>query len=722
MIVNRPPSSISGLRILFFVVALGAVLAFILFPFSPAAADLKAGDRAEQTLVAPEDLTFESTVQTEARRARAAAAIEQVIELDPGIRDEQLTALDTFLRDVDEIRESGSTLNQQQTSFRDLGQASLSDTDGVIILELTGEEWTSVQQEARRLLGEAMSESVTEEQLPAVQEGLRGRVASGLSSRAAAAATEIVTAFVTPNVVLNEAATNAAVDAAVAEVDPVTVELNEGEVIVRQGDIITDSVLEKLTTADLLETEVDIGEVIGVTGISLLAAAAIGAYLLYLKPVTLASDRRIVMVLLVVATVVLAAKLYLPEVLPDSDRRFLMLALPVALAPMLVAALFEDSPFAITVAAVTAALCAFTAYYLPEAPGVVPGRPLDALALFFGYFSGSLVGVFAVNRASALRQYFLAGLLVTVSTAAAASAFVLLDPAWEAEDFLWVSLSSAGGGIFSAVLTLGAFVLLGTVFGVTTRLQLMEFAELNHPLIRRLQDEAPGTFHHSVLVSNLAQAAANAVGADALQARIGAYFHDIGKLAKPRFYIENMTDGVNPHDELEPAASARIVSDHVRNGMDLARKQGVPQVLRDYIPQHHGTRLVTFFYRKAVQAGAGSVNPEPFRYPGPKPQRRETAIVMLADSIEATVRARDDKSPEAIDFVVEGTIRERLQEGQLDESDLTLRDLQRVAEAFRTTLRGVYHQRIEYPAPTEAEEAALQSGGENRPDPFSNLT
>jgi membrane-associated HD superfamily phosphohydrolase len=181
-----------------------------------------------------------------------------------------------------------------------------------------------------------------------------------------------------------------------------------------------------------------------------------------------------------------------------------------------------------------------------------------------------------------------------------------------------------------------------------------------------------------------------------------------------------MADGRNPHSELDPAASARIIADHVRLGIELARKNGVPAVLREYIPQHHGTRLVTYFYRQAVQTGE-SVDADRFRYPGPKPQRRETAIVMLADSIEAMVRAREDKSAEAIDFAVEGIIRERLQEGQLDESDLTLRDLQRIADSFKATLRGVYHQRIEYPEPTEEEQLALDEGSEVRPDPFSNI-
>ncbi|HET9200200.1 MAG TPA: HDIG domain-containing protein [Dehalococcoidia bacterium] len=708
-------------RIAIFVLALSVVLAFILFPFSPSAGDLRAGEEAAQTLVSPRAISFESAVQTESRREAAADDVAPTIELDPAVHEEQLLALDEFLADVGEIRASGETLNEQQQRFRDLGQESLADTEGVIILGLPEGDWAAVEAESRRLLDETLTQSISDDQLENVQSGVGNRVAPELSPLAAAATTEIVTAFVAPNVVENEEATAAAREAAREQVEPVIVDLAEGEVIIRQGEIITEATLEQLRQAGLLSSDVDIEDVVGVSLLSLIAALSIGAYLFYMQPPTLASDRRVMMVLFAVSAVVLAAKLYLPEILPDTDRHFLMFILPVAAAPMLVAALFEDTPFALLIAAVTAGLCAFTAYYLPESPGAFQGRPLDSVVLFSGYFFGGAAGVFAVNRVSSINQYLVAGVIVTLATAGGAYAVALLDPARVAEDALWILLTSAAGGTLAAVITLGAFVALGAVFGITTRFQLMEMADLDHPLIRRLQEEAPGTFHHSVLVSNLAVGAANAIGADSLQARIGAYFHDVGKLSKPRYYIENMGDGRNPHSELEPVASARIISDHVRLGLDLARKSGVPAILREYIPQHHGTRLVTYFYRQAVQTGE-PVDVERFRYPGPKPQRRETAIVMLADSIEAMVRAREDKSAEAIDFAVEAIIRERLQESQLDESDLTLRDLQRIADSFKATLRGVYHQRIEYPEPTEEEQRALDEGSEVRPDPFSNIS
>jgi len=229
------------------------------------------------------------------------------------------------------------------------------------------------------------------------------------------------------------------------------------------------------------------------------------------------------------------------------------------------------------------------------------------------------------------------------------------------------------------------------------------------PLLRRLQDEAPGTFHHSIIVGNLAERAAHLIGADALMVRVGCYYHDIGKLVQPGFYIENQMGGDNPHDNLDPFTSARIISEHVRSGMELARRYRLPPAIRAFVPEHHGTRLVAFFYRKAAQSDP-DVDTEPFTYPGPKPQSKETAIVMLADSTEAVVRASEDRSPERIDALVDSVLAERLAEGQLDESDLTLREIKAIGESFKATLRGVYHPRIQYPEPTRAEQERQASG------------
>jgi putative nucleotidyltransferase with HDIG domain len=227
-------------------------------------------------------------------------------------------------------------------------------------------------------------------------------------------------------------------------------------------------------------------------------------------------------------------------------------------------------------------------------------------------------------------------------------------------------------------------------------------SQLSQPLLLRLQDEAPSTFQHSVIVANLAEKGAHTIGADALLARVGCYYHDIGKLVRPGFFIENQLGGDNPHDRMEPMDSARIISDHVRDGVDLARQYRLPQRVAAFVPEHHGTRMVAFFYRRAAALNP-EINIDAFRYPGPKPQSRETAIAMLADSCEAAVRSSSDHSSERIDVIVDDIFTERLSEGQLDESNLTLNNVRSLATSFKATLRAIYHPRVEYPAPSESE-------------------
>ncbi|MEE9284799.1 MAG: HDIG domain-containing metalloprotein [Dehalococcoidia bacterium] len=312
-----------------------------------------------------------------------------------------------------------------------------------------------------------------------------------------------------------------------------------------------------------------------------------------------------------------------------------------------------------------------------------------------------------------MNRYLVAGAGVALVTFAVLLSFWLLLPEREGVDLVWMLMASVLGGLGSAIITVGATVVLGLMFGVTTRIQLMELAQISHPLLRDLQEKAPGTFHHSVIVGNLAERAADLTGADSLLVRVGSYFHDIGKIGKPGHYIENQLQGDNPHDRLAPGASAEIVAEHVRHGIELSRRYRLPARVRAFIPEHHGTRLITYFYRKA-SAENPTVNPESFRYPGPRPQSKETAIVMLADSVEAIIRSSHDRSPEVIDTLVNGVIAERMTEGQLDACDLTLRDLRIIGDSFKVTLSGVYHPRIEYPTPTEAERQA--TGGHAGPE------
>jgi len=240
----------------------------------------------------------------------------------------------------------------------------------------------------------------------------------------------------------------------------------------------------------------------------------------------------------------------------------------------------------------------------------------------------------------------------------------------------------------------------GRVFGITTSLQLLELARPTHPLFRQLLMNAPGTYHHSIVLSNMAERAAETIGADALLTRVGAYYHDIGKLTRPYFFAENQSNGENPHDKLDPKTSADIIIGHVTDGMDLARKYRLPRRIDDFILEHHGTMVTRYQHNQAVQAAGGDaskVDIEKFRYPGPRPQSRETALLMLADGTEARTRAQRPNDEESIRKLVLSTIEAAQKQGQLDDTKLTLRDLGIITDAFVTILKGTHHPRIAYP-------------------------
>jgi cyclic-di-AMP phosphodiesterase PgpH len=261
-----------------------------------------------------------------------------------------------------------------------------------------------------------------------------------------------------------------------------------------------------------------------------------------------------------------------------------------------------------------------------------------------------------------------------------------------------VSFELAVNGALSSLLAVGSFALLGRMFGILTTMQLLELANPTQPLLRRLLMEAPGTYHHSIMVGNLAERAAEVIGADSLLVRVAAYYHDIGKLERPWAFIENQADMVtNVHDSLDPVASAQVISAHVIDGVKLAQKYGLPPRIRDMIPQHHGTRTISFFYQQATERTTEPVDAALFTYPGPRPQSREAAILMLSDSTEAAERAARDHSREAIEELVERIVRQRLEEGQFDDCNLTLRDLTRIKQSFVILLTGIYHPRIPYP-------------------------
>lgn len=317
-------------------------------------------------------------------------------------------------------------------------------------------------------------------------------------------------------------------------------------------------------------------------------------------------------------------------------------------------------------------------------------------SIAFISFCGSVLAIFSErdikNRSQIFRSFFF--ILVGYSLSIIAVNLVRVEDLQK----VWQKLICGGlNAVMSPIIAYGLLIFYERVFKITTDLTLLELSDFNHPLLKELSSKAPGTFHHSIIMGNLSEAAAESIKANQILARVGCYYHDIGKILKPQFFIENQLDQNNKHNELNPSMSTKIIIAHVKEGIELAKKHKLPNELIDFIPMHHGTTLVSFFYDKAKSTAREEISDYSYRYPGPKPQTKETGIVMLADAIEASTRVIEDPTPQKLELRIKEIIRARFMEGELDECDLTLKDLTKIKESFLKILVGIHHHRIKYP-------------------------
>lgn len=673
----RRTSSLSPLSVVIFSLTLALALAITLgFRLLPSRYPARVGEVSAQTVKAPSRTAFVSKVKTKERQDQAVAVVGEVLVHDPEVKRKQINRVAEIDQRVSLLR-SSEQLSQEQRlqSVRQMGDVELSPNAATMILGLSEEQWRGVVAETVRLVNEILDERLSAAQATVARERVAERTNPSLSAAQRAVVTELAKGLIRPNLLVDETMTEQQRQLARQSVEPVQVTIEKGETIVRDGEVVDALSLEKLEAVGLLKPQMEWPDVAGVSFLSLLLSLVLGWYILAFKPQALANWRRLALLGVVVVGAVLAAKLIIP------GRELYYYLFPLAAAPMLVATLLEVQ-LAIVVTAILGVLASYVG--------------AGSLELVVVYVVGGVAGILGVGRADHINRFFLAGGGVALATFLASAAFWLMIPERSLGRLGWLAVASAGNGVLSASLTVGIFALLGFVFGIATSLHLMELAQPNHPLLQRLSLEAPGTYHHSVVVGNLAGRAAEILGADALLVRVGCYYHDIGKMIRPWAFVENQIAGQNVHDRLDPETSASIIASHVSEGLTLAQKHRIPAKVRDFITEHHGTRLITYFYHRAAQDEA-SVDPGPYSYDGPRPHTKETGIVMLADSVEAAVRSSEDQSPEEVDLLVDKMVGERLAEGQLDDCDLTLRDIDLIRASFKDTLKGIYHRRIEYP-------------------------
>ncbi len=639
------------------------------------------GQVASTEVLAPREITYESQVLTEQQREAAARAVPPLYTpSDTAIARQQLERLRAALAFINSVRaDAYSTPEQKINDLAALEDVQLSRETVENILNLNDQRWQAVQQEAIAVLEQVMRNVIREDRLEEARRSVRVLVSLALTEEQADIVAELVAAFVTPNSFYSETLTRAAQENARAAVQPVTRSLKAGEIIVQRGDVINEIHLEAMQKLGLAQPQDAWKHLTSAAALVLLQAAFMVFYLR--RNTRLLQDLRGLTVIIVLFLLFLVGgRLIRSEVLA------LIYIYPLAAYGMTIAALFGTNP-----ALVLSLLLAILVSY----------NQTDALILLLYYVLGCFFGVLTLGRAQRVISFFWAGLAIAASGSLVAIAFYLPKPDGDLLAVATLSGTALLNGIASASVALLLQFFLAQFLGMTTALQLMELSRPDHPLLQLLLHNAPGTYQHSLQVANLAEQAAERIGADTLLTRVGAQYHDVGKALNPMFYIENQLPGSqNPHEAMDPVESARIILRHVSDGVALARKHRIPERIQDFIREHHGTMIARYQYFNAVKAAGGDeskVDPELFRYPGPPPRSRETAILMLADGSEARVRAERPKDEAAMKEVIKSVIQNRLASGQLDNTGLTLRDLDAIADSFASTLRGIYHPRLEYP-------------------------
>ena len=681
------------------ILALTAILGIDILP--KPALDATAGQLATRDIVAPRALDLESKIQTVAARAAASAAVPFQYDFTTGnaiaIAAAQQLAFEQRISGIDTTfsaelsREGRQSL--LQTALPDLSKEARATLGG-----LDGAGWASVRTESARVLDATLRTELRDTEVAESRIRLAGRMAGALDEAERMLAAELISPLVVPNSSLSTDLTAQARAKAAEAVLPIRVSIRQGEVIVRNGSQLTATDIEKIDALGLRQRLPDVASFGGWFLLAILVVGMLLAWIWRFRPGLWHRDNVLVLIGLLVVGATLALKL-------TAGRLALPFFLPTAAIAILLAILLDASTATIVIALVAVI------------GGAVNGASLEFATYIF---LGGMAGIVAVRRGDRLQVFVQAAFAVFVVNALVVSVFSLLG-ARDLQGILELWFASAASAAGSGIAAVGTFAVLGSVFGILTVFQLLELANPSQPLLRRLLVETPGTYHHSLMVGNLAERAAEAIGADPLVTRVAAYYHDVGKLANPLGFIENQAGGDNIHDQLDPEVSAAIVKQHVVDGIDLAYKAHLPKTLIAFIPQHHGTAIMSYFYARARDlAGPGVVvDDRKFRHAGPKPQSREAALLMLADGVEASVRSLASRDEPAIRAMVARIIEERTTDGQFDECDLTLRDLERIREAFVGQLLGMYHTRVAYPQNTivelESRRAASGGGGGSGP-------
>lgn len=681
-----------------FFVLLIAITLVLSINFFPDKILLKEGQICTKDILSPGDFEFADVEATQNLREKAAKSIKEVYDLNLANIENVEKEIDSFFLKIEEYQEKIDESSKDTTApivetdsklidveLNEMAMANeinedlgLYVSEQVIVgcLQLDNLSLEKIKVDTKSSLRKIMEQGIKKDDLENTKKQLIREISEiSLDHHDALIASEIATSLLLPSLFLNEEGTEKRRQEAIASVDDVIRTIQKGQIIIRKGEVATSEGIAILNALGLKNPKINFSNIVGIIMITAICLLVVFLYLSYFYPDIYKNVNKLILLGIISIFVVLLAKI------ASQVSGYLM---PSASASMLIAISLSPN-IAILLTVILSLLIGF-----------IPGGGLNYILV--SIISG-IVAIYSIRKATQRSSLTRAGLIIAGVNIITISALGLISN----EGYYLILQNNLWGvlnGFLAVILTIGILPFLESYFDITTSFKLMELSNPNQPLLKKLILEAPGTYHHSIVVGNLSETAAEEIGGNGLLARVGAIYHDIGKIKRPYFFTENQEAYKNIHDDMEPSLSALVIASHVKEGIELAKKNKLPKDIIDIIAQHHGTNLITYFFHRALKEN-GSVNDavaeENYRYSGPKPQTKEAGIILLADSLEAATRSLNNPTASRIKNLAKEIIQKNLENGQLEECDLTLKDLDKIGDSFSRILTGMFHSRVEYP-------------------------
>ena len=679
---DKKISRVSGLIRSILIGAVTFLLLFVLMVtgVTPDTYDIHVGQPAAKAVYATKDV--EDSVTTEALRNAAANAVE------PSYRSVDTSVTSVVVSDMEGLFERLGVIREDFSDV-EIGEDAVKSINSRLTIELSRDmvsalmncaqaDFETLRDQSIAAVRDTLNSTLPEgQETAAINRIMRNLAGEKHASTMVSIAGEVMRACVQPNMLIDTEITEANRQKARESVEPEVIV--KREIIVREGEIVTEAHYQMIASLGLLADDtIDLPLYGGLALLVLAVCVLIALYLLQLDGEVLKDSRQLLLLCIIMVLEVGVS------LLVRSMNAYLM---PVALGAILLAILIHPRT-----AVFVGCMLSFLVSMLVSAEGLFS---MSMFSVMLMAIAAGPIAALVLSRRQQRMGALLAGLVIGVANFLITLSIGLISSA-NLRTALTNSLWAIGGAVLSAVLAVGMQAVLEWLFNLATTSKLIELSNPNQPLLRRLLMEASGTYHHSIIVANLAEAGATAVGANGLLARVGAYYHDVGKLKRPLYFKENQM-GDNPHDRTDPRVSAAILTAHPRDGAQMAQKERIPAPIVEIIRQHHGDSPVLYFYDKASKLYGEDIDISAFRYEGPRPRSKEAAVVMLADTIEAATRTLANPSPEAMEQMIRSLVSKKMADGQLNDSALTFSDLDKICASFVTVLTGVFHERIEYP-------------------------